>query len=156
MAGILMLLCFLTCGVVTAISVFRHVCRLAQVWLGLCLGLMLMMWLPALFAFFTTFNTAAQWLGLAAAGGIAAACAVLFGRKPQNNRTFGDGMPVWLPLALAVPFTLLSAYLQYTHTLRLSDGAMYVGQSTYGDLCLHLGFATSFQNASFPPDYSIL
>ena len=65
-------------------------------------------------------------------------------------------MPLWLPLALVVPLAILGGYLQYTHTLRNVDGALYVGQSTYGDLCLHLGIATSLRNAAFPPDYSLL
>lgn len=55
------------------------------------------------------------------------------------------------------PLTLFSAYLQYTHVLCPgADGTLYVGQSTYGDLCLHLGIATGLDGASFPPEYTIL
>jgi len=52
---------------------------------------------------------------------------------------------------LVAPLTLLSAYLQYTHSLRLTpEGAYHVGQSTYGDLSLHLAVTTSVVNAPFP------
>lgn len=156
MAGILTLCCFLVCGVAIALSLFRNVCTLAAVWLGLCLGLILMMWLPALFAFFCSFNMLAQCLAMTSATVVAVVCLIVFRTSPRKNDSFADGMPVWILIALVLPFTILAGYLQYTHTLRPADGALYVGQSTYGDLCLHLGFATSFQNASFPPDYSIL
>ena len=63
---------------------------------------------------------------------------------------------MWLTLILIVPIFILTAYLQYTHTLREIDGALYVGQSTYGDLCMHLGFATGLIGQAFPPEYTIL
>ena len=59
-------------------------------------------------------------------------------------------------VVLVAPLVILSGYLQYTHTLRNVGGALHVGQSTYGDLCLHLGIATSLRNAPFPPTYSLL
>ena len=65
-------------------------------------------------------------------------------------------MPAWLPLALVVPLLMLSVYLQYTHTLREVDGALHVGQTTYGDLCLHLGIATGLQGSAYPPDYTLI
>ncbi|MBR5009320.1 MAG: hypothetical protein IKY06_01650, partial [Clostridia bacterium] len=64
--------------------------------------------------------------------------------------------PMWLTALLIVPVFVLCAYLQYTHTLREIDGALYVGQSTYGDLCMHLGFATGLIGQSFPPEYTLL
>lgn len=58
---------------------------------------------------------------------------------------------VWL----IIPLTIYSGYLQYTHVIRLAaDGSYHVGQSTYGDLPMHLSFITSLKNASFPPEYS--
>ncbi len=156
MGGILLLCGFLFCGAVIADVAFAKKPGLIRLWLGLCLGLLLMMWLPALFAFWLKFTRAAQLLGLgcAAAGAIAL---YWCGRKrPRNAGRFCGEIPPWFLLALVLPLTLFSAYLQYTHTLRDVGGALHVGQSTYGDLCLHLGIATSLRNASFPPDYSIL
>ena len=59
-------------------------------------------------------------------------------------------------LLVILPLTVLGAWLQWTHNIRPQDGALYVGQSTYGDLPLHMGIITSLRNASFPPQYSIL
>lgn len=154
MAGILILIAFLICGVAICDGAFYRHDRLIRLWLGLCAGLMLMMWLPALFAFFTRFTRAAQLLGLGAAALCAALAQGLTRGKPREKRW--TDMPWWLPVMLILPLTALGAYLQYTHTLRNIDGALWVGQSTYGDLCLHLGIATSLRNAPFPPDYSLL
>ena len=64
---------------------------------------------------------------------------------------------VYFPIhAVVLPLTLLSGYLQYTHCLRVgSDGGWWVGQSTYGDLPMHMSFITSLKNAAFPPDYAL-
>ena len=46
---------------------------------------------------------------------------------------------------------MLAGVLEYTHSIRPAlDGSYHVGQSTYGDLSLHLAIATSAVNASFP------
>ena len=156
MLGILLLCGYLLCGGLIADCLFARKPGLIRIWLGLCLGLLLMMWLPAIFAFVIRFTRAAQLLGLACA---AVPAAVLFWRGRKRLRSpepFCGGIPFWLPIALIVPLAILSAYLQYTHVLRNVDGALHVGQSTYGDLCLHLGIATSLRNAAFPPHYSIL
>ena len=154
MGGVLLLTGYLISGILVSEGLFARRNRLAHLWLGLCAGLMLMMWLPALFAFFMDFTFTAQLYGLGAALVLGLACA-LSNLRAQRDSRWTD-MPVWLPLVLILPFAILSGYLQYTHTLRNVDGALYVGQSTYGDLCLHLGIATSLRNASFPPDYSLL
>ena len=53
--------------------------------------------------------------------------------------------------------TVLGGYLQYTHSIRLAaDGTYHVGQSTYGDLSLHLAVCTSIVNASFPLENSLM
>ncbi len=65
-----------------------------------------------------------------------------------------------LLLALAVmviPLGVVSGYLQYTHSIRLAaDGSYHVGQSTYGDLSLHLAICTSIVNAKFPLENSLM
>ena len=156
MGGVLLLLGFLLCGVAAAEGLFRQRCGLIRIWLGLCLGLAMMMWFPALFAFFLDFTIPAQFLGLVLGALCAAAGMFLGRRKPAASvGFFGNVPPGWLA-ALLIPALLLSGYLQFTHVIREVDGALYVGQSTYGDLCLHLGIATGMRNATFPPDYTIL
>lgn len=156
MGGILLLCAFLCCGLVIAEYLFSNKSGLVRLWLGLCAGLALMMWLPALFAFFINFTRTAQLLGLACAAVPAGILVWRNRRRARSCAPFCGDIPWQLLLALLLPMALLSAYLQYSHILRDVNGAMHVGQSTYGDLCLHLGIATSLRNASFPPTYSIL
>ena len=66
-----MLAGFEACGVATTMALALRREKLVQVWLGLALGLLYMMWAPALFAFFMRFTLAAQFCVL----GLAAACA---------------------------------------------------------------------------------
>ncbi len=155
MGGVLILVGYLVCGAALMDALLPGRYRLTRLWLGLCAGLIEMMWLPALFAFALRFTLAAQLLGLGTAA-VLAALAQFLSRRASRERRWTD-MPAWLPLALVVPFVILCGCLQYTHILRAgADGALHVGQSTYGDLCLHLGIATSLRNAAFPPTYSLL
>ena len=154
MGGILLLLSFLFCGVVLMDAAFYRHNRLTRLWLGLCAGLVMMMWTPVLFAFLIDFTAAAQFLGLGLSALISGG-AWLAARGRRRNSEWTD-IPLRLLLSLLIPFAILGGYLQYSHILREVDGALHVGQSTYGDLCLHLGIATSLRNASFPPDYNIL
>lgn len=165
MGGILLLMAFLLCGVIVSEALFGHRSGLVRLWLGLCFGLMMMMWLPAAAAFLLNFSVAAQFVGLGMACLIAIFCVCrnsFFKKRasiPQfesKRKSFLGDMPLRMLLVLLIPTLLLSCYLQYTHTLRCVDGTLHVGQSTYGDLCLHLGLATSLRNAAFPADYSIL
>ena len=157
MGGILLLAGFEACGVATTMALALRREKLVQIWLGLALGLLYMMWAPALFAFFMRFTPAAQFCGL----GLAAACAggAWVWRRKKGGLFAGaeEGPVPWkLFAALAVPMLILGIYLQWTHTIRNVDGALHVGQSTYGDLCLHLSIATGLKNAAFPPTYTLL
>ena len=162
MGGILLLLGFEVCGYVLADGLFRRRDGIVRLWLGLTAGFLMMMWLPSLFAYALKFTAAAQYaaLGLAA---VLAALSRLFLREKAvparlegEKRPFCGDMPAWLPIALIAPLLILSMYLQYTHTLREVDGALHVGQSTYGDLCLHLGIATGLQGSAYPPEYTLI
>ncbi|HML49220.1 MAG TPA: hypothetical protein PKE04_20975, partial [Clostridia bacterium] len=130
---------------------------LLRFWLGAVFGLVLWMWLPALWAFAFDFGMLSQYLSL---GMMALLCAAvwLLTRRRTERRAMNDADRKLLRLWLlsVVPLTAFSFFLQYTHTLRPVDGALHVGQSTYGDLCLHLSIATSLRNASFPPEYALL
>jgi len=129
---------------------------LTRLWLGLSLGLFLMMWLPALAAFPLRFTLAGHWVSLAALLLICAGSYFARGHAlaPWDEK---EKSLLYQCLFIALPLTLLGGYLQYTHNLRVgADGAFYVGQSTYGDLALHTSIITGLPGAAFPPDYSIL
>ena len=72
-------------------------------------------------------------------------------RVPRAQKSGGAplGWPSWLcvlPASLRWPL--------FTHTLYLKGGAYWCGQSTYGDLPMHLAFIQSIaQQGDFPPHY---
>ena len=157
LAGILYGLLFALggCGIVTLLLPDRQ--ALVRLWLGTALGLALMMWLPALMAFLVRFSKAAHYLALGLLGLLCLGAYLGRSKKPvavwgKKDRELGK-----LLLLVALPLTVIGAYLQWTHNLLpAADGSLHVGQSTYGDLPLHLAIASSLRNAAFPPDYSIL
>lgn len=151
--SILYMLAFAVSGVLIARTLFPGKRPAVRIWLGLVFGLVMLIWLPALFAFVLSFKLSAQLLALAVAcaGGIL--CCFL-GRNAERTRAPWQNE---LPLLYALlPLMLIATVLLYTHVILDKDGALYVGQSTYGDLSMHLGFITSIaEQGQFPPMYSI-
>lgn len=156
MAGILYLTIYLLAGVFIVSRLLPRQKMPVRLWLGLSLGLLLMMWLPALTAFFLRFSVMGHLAALPMLM-ILMALAHLY-RAPFAVRPWDreDTALAKCLLYTALPMTVLSVYLLYTHNLRPEDGALYVGQSTYGDLPMHLGIITSLRDARLPAEYSIL
>ncbi len=158
MAAYFALAAYLGVGLLLAQVILCDKRPLLRIWLGLSLGVLLLMWLPALAAFAVGFTLAAEWIAL----GVLAllSCAILYYQKKTRVcfRAF-DKTDRSLLIALAafvVPLTIASAYMQYTHTLRNVNGALHVGQATYGDLCMHLSIVTGLRGAKLPTEYTIL
>ncbi|NLD34456.1 MAG: hypothetical protein GX653_06055 [Clostridiales bacterium] len=157
MAAFVYLAICLACGVLAMQWLLPGQRALYRLWLGLCLGLMAMMWLPALVAFVLRFSVAGHLWALGLLALLMALCWLARDRRTPLRRWGGeDRRDLRLLVVIALPLTLLGAYLQFTHNLRTEGGALYVGQSTYGDLALHTGIITSLRDARFPADYSIL
>ena len=158
MAGIFVLVFYLLCGVIFARAILWDKSPLMRAWTGAAFGMLCFMWLPALFAFALRFTLSAEYCALAAMMLLTLA-SVFSARKRAKTPaklTPEDRSLLKALVCLALPLTLLSAYLQYTHTLREVDGTLHVGQSTYGDLCMHLSIATSLRGSALPADYNIL
>ena len=154
--GVLYLLVFLAAGCTCVRFLLPRKSLLTRVWLGVSLGLLLMMWLPALIAFAVDFTWAAHLLALIPLAGLTAGCFFLRDPSPVKKWDAREKQLAGQMLMVVLPLTLLSAYLQYTHCLRVgNDGGWWVGQSTYGDLPMHMSFITSLKNAAFPPDYAL-
>lgn len=153
--SLLYLALFVCCGFVLSDRVLhpRRLC--VRLWLGGCAGLFLLMWLPALWSFLLGFTLSAQLLAAGTAVVLAGAVWLFPQKRPfaREPLSFARLRPLWGVL----PFWLFSLYLLYTHTLRAENGALHCGQSTYGDMSLHLGLMTSVaEQEFFPPEYSIL
>ncbi len=156
MIAFLYLAAYIFCGLCIVRFLLPRQSVLTRAWLGASLGLLLMMWLPALLAFAVKFSMTGHLLALIPLAGLTVG--IYFLRDKSPVRTWDeDETHLAIQMAIVVlPLTILSAWLQYTHNVRImADGSWWVGQSTYGDLAMHMSFVTSLKNAAFPPDYSL-
>lgn len=157
MLAVAYLALFLLCGAGITFLLLPRVRFVARIWLGLCLGLLMMMWLPALTAFLCRFTVSAHLFALLPLGAIMCAAWLLRDKRAPLPFDAAEKRLCLLLLAVSLPLTVLTAYLHCTHTLSPApNGTLHVGQSTYGDLPLHLAIVTSMRGAAFPADYSIL
>lgn len=127
---------------------------LNRIWLGLSFGLLGEMWLPAIGAFFFTFDAAAHVFGAAAMLGLTVLCWFLRDRRDAAPWNAEEDSLLRQLLWLGIPLTILGGFLQYTHVMRVGPaGDWRVGQSTYGDLPMHMSFVTGLVGKKFPADY---
>ena len=157
MLAIAYFILFILCGSIVTFSLFPGKTVVVRCWLGACLGIALMMWLPALFAIIWDFSYLSHVAAMVLLMALAAAAFFTRDQRQWAAWSERDAQLLRLLLFVALPLTLAGAWLQWTHTIRpMADGTLHVGQSTYGDLPLHLAITSSLRNASFPPEYSIL
>ncbi|MDR0395668.1 MAG: hypothetical protein LBH66_00010 [Oscillospiraceae bacterium] len=156
MAASLVLAAYTLAGIALSRALFPERGTMWSVWFGCAAGLLLFMWLPVLFAFKFGFTMAAQKaaLGTLAVIGIGSGRAAFASRGAVNRLQTRE--PVRAFVCIVPILTIIAAYLQYTHTLQPEGGALHTGQSTFGDLSLHLSIATSLRGAPFPPEYALL
>lgn len=147
---------YIFCGLCIVRFLLPRQSVLTRVWLGASIGLLLMMWLPALMAFAVKFSVTGHLLALIPLTGITTGTYFLRDKAPVKGWDADESRLGKQMLLIALPLTILSGYLQYTHNVRvMEDGSWWVGQSTYGDLAMHMSFITSLKNAAFPPDYAL-
>lgn len=159
--SVLYILAFAGCGILTARPIFASDRPLKRILFGLTFGLVMLLWLPVLFAFILDFTLAAQILALAAAVLIAGVSTFFAVKKQKSGKikykaaSKRDLVPL---LVTIVPLVAVGWILHANHTItNASDGSLHVGQCTFGDLCMHLSFITSISvQKTFPPNYSLL
>ncbi len=145
---------YLACGVVIMRCLLPRHSPLTRIWLGLSASLLMMMWLPALCAFGLGFTAKAHGVALVPLALITAGCFFLRDRRAAAPWDEREEQLLKQCLLVVLPLTVLSGYLQYTHMVRVDEwGNWCVGQSTYGDLPMHMSFITGLKNAAFPADY---
>ena len=147
-------LMFLFFGVLTVRFLLPRHRPLNRLWLGLSLGLLEEMWLPALGAFLFSFDMTAHAFAAGLEFLITLDCWLLRDRREAAEWDEREDALMRQLLALALPLTVVSIWLQYSHVMRVdAAGAWHVGQSTYGDLPMHLSFITGLAGKPFPADY---
>ncbi len=159
MLGIFVMMLFMIFGVLQAISVFHERSLTIKIWLGMTMGLMEMMWFPSIFAYMFDFTMTAQVAAIMLAAVLSAVSCILKARKEKSPEALEDGgkdIDFSFVFLVIFPAVVVTAFLQYTHTFVNVDGDLHVGQSTYGDLCMHAGFATGLIGQSYPPEYTLL
>ena len=148
------MLMFLIYGVMTAQFLLPRHRPLNRLWIGLSLGLLEEMWLPALCAFFLDFTVLAHMAAALVSLVITLVCFLLRDKREAAKWDAEESRLLKQMLWVGIPLTVLGIYLQITHVMRV-DGAgnWNVGQSTYGDLPMHLSFITNLPGKKFPADY---
>ena len=127
---------------------------LNRLWLGLSLGLLEEMWLPAIGAFLFSFDVEAHVFAAGVVFLLTVLCWFLRDRRAPAEWDEKETSLLWQLLIFVLPLTILGIWLQYTHVMRAAaDGSWHVGQSTYGDLPMHLSFITGLAGKNFPADY---
>ncbi len=142
---------FLAAGAGLARRLVPHSDPQERVVLASAFATALLAGLPALAALAFDFTLPAALAALAAAG-----AAAVWGWLPAAGTARGKGVEkgFWL---CVLPAAALTGWLLFTHTLHLKDGAYWCGQSTYGDLPMHLALIQSLaQQGGFPPGFSLL
>jgi hypothetical protein len=147
-------LVFIAAGQAVSRACFAQEKTLIRLMMGGVFALLLLLWLPALVSFLLGFTLLSQCVALVVCVAIGVA-AFLYSRGKDLLRTgLSEERGALLVL---LPLFALGTYLFLTHVLRPEGGALHSGQSTFGDLPLHLGLATSIAaQGMFPPQYSIL
>ncbi len=157
MAAVVYTIFFMLCGAAIIRWQLPGKSPLVRAFLGLALGLLMQMQLPALFAYLHGFTLRAHLDAALFMLLLAAIAYRLRDHRPVRGMTYADRKQLAAMALVVLPLTALSAYLQYTHMIMpAEDGSYWCGQSTYGDLCMHLSFITSMQDMAFPPSYNLL
>ncbi len=151
--SILYLLFYAAVGILIGRYLFSTESFPRRLWLGLTVGLFGSIWLPSLFSFVLGFGTLSHILGAAV---MALLTALSLLQKKKAPAATAKDFRTLLPLLWLLPIFLIGVYLFSTHILQPKIDGYYVGQTTYGDLAMHLGFISSLaEQGFFPPEYSI-
>lgn len=149
MAGIIYYCIFLIAGLLLADRIFRDKSIYFKLWTGGIIGNAVLMAGIIPFALLFGFTKTAHVL-LALA--VILLCCMFCG-KPSLRITKPN---VGATLTVGTVFAVICVLL-YNHIMYKTEGGISAGQSTYGDLAMHMGFVTSIaEQGIFPPQYNLL
>lgn len=148
---------------ITRVALY-HEKKSYQLLMGSVLGSFSLHWLPTIFSFWMGFN---QFSNIVAViiffiigmiiFLIGRTKTVFHGKEQVYGNEEGSAVEKYGICCLIIPAFIYFFAVLWTHTIFVKNGNMYTGQTTFGDMNMHLGFITSIANqGTFPPDYSIL
>ncbi len=149
MLGVMYYSLFIVLGILCSGRIFRGKSIYFRLWTGGIIGSVVLMAgiipLALLFGFTRTAH--------AILAAIFACVSIAAGRKADMHVQKPN-----VPAAVAAAFfTLLTCVLLTNHVMMPVSGGIASGQSTYGDLAMHMGFITSIaEQKLFPPQYNLL
>ena len=154
MLGVLWFLFWQAVGVLLAWRYFAQKRWAIRLWLGSAAGSVLSMWAPVLFAFVLGFSRAAHAAAAVLGLVLAALCLMRPGKQPLEREDARGDRPLWILLPV---FLVFYCVLLSSHTIAARGGALYSGQCSFGDMCMHLSFITSMaEQGAFPFAYNLL
>ena len=167
-SGVIFFLLFQVNGFILADVFLVHERRGVKWFFGSVFGSFLLHWMPTVVSLFIGFSAVSNVAALGCTFGLGI-LATMYGIHRDQAVQKDGARPVQEPFSLPGfarqnwPVLLMAlAVIGYgallaTHTIPEVDGALHAGQSTYGDMNMHLGFITSIaRQGVFPPEYSIL
>ncbi len=141
---------------------FRREKLIPKFLIGSVCGSLLFTWLPIPFSFFCGFNRISHLLAFFITLPVLALSVRFYRRHlplSKYARRFLMGLSRrWIFWIIFLFFMIFWCYLLHTHTILPDEnGAFFTGQSTNGDMNMHLSFITSLaRQGAFPPEYSIM
>ena len=106
MIAVLYLACYLLCGMAIVRLLLPGHRPLCRIWLGMSLGFLLMMWLPALCAFAFDFTYAAHWAALVPLALVTGGAYCLRDRREARKWDDAEKRQLMHAAILIVPFVL--------------------------------------------------
>ena len=131
MIAIFILFLFLASGVYIANKLLSAIGIVERSWIGLCIGFAMLMLFPAAMAFIFSFTVMAHVFAIVL--DFIVVFLVYKFKRNKHIRDFGvdERKKLLNALILVLPFSILMAYLQYTHTIMPKNGALW-----FGDGCM--------------------
>lgn len=156
MIGIILYIYFLFIGFMYADKIFRHKDVYFRSYMGGIFGNLILMAGIVPVAFVLGFSKVAHIVLIIVS--IIPYIVLNFKKSPKIEITTEETITPKILLCLVLPISLVIWILMTNHILTPYDGGgVASGQSTYGDLQMHLGFVTSIaEQGKFPPEYAFL
>lgn len=165
MIGIIVYIYFLVLGFLYADMLFNDKGIFTKAWLGSIIGNLILMAGIVPIAFIFKFGIISHILLIMIAAvpyvivswNINELCIVQNKKIMLDTDTKKGIMDSKIFLCLVLPIVIIICILMFNHVLYMKGGAAYSGQSTYGDLQMHLGFIeATAEQGTFPPAYPFL